>query len=428
MSGTLIPVPVWFVRQADDHRPALLQLPSSLCWFQAPDGAACWVDGVAWIPVHDRVVAVPLPGPPEEVATEPDLVLRGTDGTSVRVTRDGLLVAPASADRIGADLRLTREGAQWSAPWELVDGARRSPRAWPFGTGLGLVWTDSGWVYRQRQGQAPVPLGPITSTERLLAGPQGAVLIGDDQLWTRAASATGTMLALEAPLAVDGPVRWAPDGEEVAGWTHPDPDDTEVVSLDLHTGAVHMRVPHAVPMGHDCVAAAGDPDVPGRAMRAADVAREGQLLGGPGGMVWNLDVGAPCTPRPILGPGPHLPMGRVWLTHDGGGAVRWIDPRKGKTTAHAQVPLSRFDEIASLVVRDAGAEVRTLFGETHWVPLPPGVVHEPARKAAARPRRCAPRWRNLGFSQGVRRKDRVYAWSPDGLLAVLPDDAIPTRP
>lgn len=399
--------PIWFTRTLVDHRPAVPSLPASLVVVEVGPLRGVHHRDVLWLPIGDRVVAVPCPGPVWVVVEGAVLVVEGADGRTVSV-RDGVVsVDPSPHRRAGRDLVLVREAARWtSAPTE---GAATSARTRPWARGRGWIWADAGWVYRRSEAGPTEVVGPIAPSEHLVAGPDGAVLVGDAEAWTHAAAPRRPLVPLDAPLLRDGTARFAPDGALLVGR---EPDGDGFVRVDAATGRALEQVDGGVPTASAWVEP-GDGTDAGEALLAADPALEGDLLAGPGGRVWRLD-GGPIPLALLPSSGPFAPAGERWAAWDDG-VVRWFDPTTGRTRGRSRVPLGEpvaawgADGAAAFV--DASGALVVLDASGHVCPVPPRPPPPPRPPEA---------WAHLGLDHAVQAGGRTVAWSADGLLLVTP--------
>ncbi|MCB9682066.1 MAG: hypothetical protein H6733_11430 [Alphaproteobacteria bacterium] len=310
--------PVWFTRAPGDHRPALLQLPAALDWFAIGDAVGCWWRDVAWVPVGDRVVALPCPDRPDVLPVPDGVVLRGQRSwAAVRIPPDGgLPIVRWSPHARVAGVTLEASRSPW---WtvdglDVPDGARRARRLDVAPSGRIVVWADGGWLHRLDGDRGRVAVvGAVRDDERVAVGPGGAVVVGDGHHWLAGAAARGTLVAFQTPLARAAGIRWAPDGSAIAGSTHPEPGQDDAVGVDLRDGADLWRRGGALVLSATVTVTPGDGSVAGTALTADDVGVDGVVVSGPGGGRFDVATGArlgdgeppgdvpadvrPCAPR-----------------------------------------------------------------------------------------------------------------------------------
>lgn len=402
------PAPLWFTRNTRDHRPSLLALPSSLVVIDTGEGRGVHHRDVLWLPLGQRVVAVPARGPVRVHAEGTRGVVVDSDGATTAWREGALTWDPSPARRHGRDLVIRRRGASWvDAPTE---GAATSPRAWPWASGRGWVWADAGWLYRRGQGGPTRVAGPIRPHEGLFPGPDGSLLVVDDDRLVGVAAPDAPRVDLEAPLAHDGTARFAPDGRSVIGR---EPDAATFLRLDTRTGAVIARTDEEVPGTHGAVAA-GDGTEAGEALLALPLAWDAGLLAGPAGRAWTLDEGAVPRLLPDLD-GPLAPAG-TWWAGVIDGAARWFDPRTGRTRREL-LPLPDAepaaawgaDGVAAFAFHDGRVVALTPRGPTTTLPPLPGSA-EPAPAS----------WRWLGVDGALPAGRRRLVFGAEGLLLLTP--------
>lgn len=414
--------------------PALLHPGRGRSWWWTATGPA-WTDGGRlWVVRGERVLVLPLEG---EVDLEPlpggGLVAWSAAGEVVHVGRAGAPtrshVAADDEDgtvqvRNGADIRAVRRGTDWRVQWEetdvpLPEGATRARDLRPFRRGPGVCWRSEGWLYRMAMGARPRPVAELGPEERWCVGPAGAVLLGGEGGWDRGAAPGHGVRPLPALLA-GGEVRWSPDGRVVAGI---DGEHT-ATWIDLDGGRVLETRPQAWPLDGQGRWLGRDGTLPesGWHPREASWARADELLGGPGGRVWDLASGRPITP-PVLRLGVTVTTPEAWATVDWEtGEGTWVDPRTGRTGPRFRIPLAADDVVRGGRV-EAGVVVETAEG-AHWrvegdrvLPAEPARRYKRPEPALAAFGRRKP---DLPLEGAARVGGRIYGWSTDGLLVAFP--------
>jgi hypothetical protein len=296
-----------------------------------------------------------------------------------------------------------------------------------------VAWRSEDWIYRTGPGVRAVGC----ATHAVRTGPFGSLLAGDGEVWLHGAAPGRSLLPLPRPLAV-GPwgVRFAPDGNVVAGL---DPRG-DGVRIDLRAQQVLGVLPALLPLDTESATldpASGDLVVAGRRARSGLVEASwdvrGAILGGPGGVTWDLSTGEPrfSTPAfrlgaPVPGPDRRATVGR----EDGAG--RWVDPATGARHDPFTLPLQAGDDVASGCAGEDGVVFLTTF-ERGYLVEGGGVREVVSPEAPVNARTAGPGWRvtrrGLEIERGSERErlslpvegalrvgDRLYAWSADGLL------------
>ncbi len=424
----------------DAGLPALLHPGLGVAWWWTLDGPA-WHDGERlWVRRGARVLVLPLAGAPDvEPLPEGGLVAWTTEGEVVHVPRTGpptRLHGPPDAAgapvrvRNGADLRAwSRRGEGWrvqaaGADLPLPEGASRARDLRPYRRGEGFAWRSDGWLYRMTHRHAPRAVCELQATQAFTTGPDGALLVGDDSAWDRAAPARGHLRPLPVPLArTPWGQRWRADGGAVAGVTL----EGRAVCIDLRDGAIVHDQPHARPLdaagrflGLDGTLSVGV-DL-GWRPREASCALRGARLAGPAGVVWDLDTGRRLFERPCVRFGVTVPTDDAWLSADWetGYGVRF-DPETGRVIEPMHVPVLADDVLTRGWGDGVRAIVESAEGRQHVVEA--GRVAPPASRVKAPPREPAPRLpRDLPVTDATVRGGRRVAWSDDGLLVLLPID------
>ena len=282
---------------------------------------------------------------------------------------------PAESDRIrlGADVLVAREpGAGWRVEGEPdIEGLRDASDAWPWASGRGVVWRDEGWLYRTPLGGMPRAIGACGRTTAVRVGAAGAVLLGDGENWYFAAPADGSVRPVPEPL---------------------DAEDEVAVAWAL----------------------------------------EGCFLGGPGGVVWDLERGRANFEAPRLLGSLVLPTEGAWMTVDAAGQGVWLNPRTGETTAAFELPLEPEDAPSFGAAEGSQAVVHT--EEGHRFLVRGSSVTTSRREAVPRGvLRSGPGWSlvrgelrvegqppvGFGFAAATRVGRWVYGWRSDGLLVAV---------
>lgn len=407
--------PVWtaatppirlFTRGLQDARPAVHALPASSHALRAPGGLGVIAAGVVWIPVADRVLAVSDLGD-GLVRAQGDRVVIESPARRLIVDATGWELGCGRRERAGKDLRLMRQAAGWVSPGlPLTDGAARARDTAPFTTGRGVVWSDSGWVYRQEAGGPPVPLGAINHGEAVRVGPRGAVLLCTPDGVERVAAPGRVVVPLEVPLDPTGPVRFSDDGMRVAGL-----DGGDVVVLDAADGALVVREPGGILLDPDRLLAPGDDET--LAWMSSPTVWDQDFLGGPEGAIWSLADGRRTTAS-VLGPGPTAATRHGWATTDGRRRVRWLDPATGASRGGGlRIP----DDTWSVARSDGEA---AWFGTAagRWLRVTHQGVVDTAHDAPPAPVAHTPdeAWASLGLEARITRGGRAWMWSAAGLL------------
>lgn len=169
----------------------------------------------------------------------------------------------------------------WPEPRPL--GARR---ARSFDDGTGFFWLHDGWAYRWEPARRPSVVGHVGSGA-VQCGPHGALIGWGTSAW--GAAPRRSRVTLEAVLEPPS-VRFSPDGKRVAGLSDVGPVCLSLIDgriLDTYSGqpidteGTILRI-GAIYRG-DRVLLDG--------VHEASWDREGPLLAGPGGRVWDLRTG-----------------------------------------------------------------------------------------------------------------------------------------
>ncbi|MBW1877957.1 MAG: hypothetical protein JRI25_04140 [Deltaproteobacteria bacterium] len=435
--------------------PALLHPARARTWWWTTDGPA-WHDGERlWVQRSDRVLVIPMPGGEVEVEPLPDggLVAWSLGGELLFVGRSG---APTWAEgppdddqavvqvRNGADSRAVRiAGRGWRVQCDRTDvplpeGATRARDLRPFRRGEGVCWRSEGWLYRMAHRQAPRAIAEIGKGQTFRVGPLGAVVIGDDEAWEQGAAPTRSARPLPTRLArTEWGLRWSADGRVVAGV---DPEGA-AIWVDLVRGQVVRTVPAALPLngssgtlGWDGILEVEGFDSRGWRPAESSWARRGKVLGGPGGVAWDLSVGHPLFTRAAFELGATVATSAGWATVDWeSGLGHWVDPGTGVRRDEFQVGLRTGDLISRGWADGTGAVLETAEGRQYavkrgWVAAIPDHVEPPhdtmehgliLEAGGLRVGRRGRLW-PLPVEAAARVGDRVYAWSADGLLVVLP--------
>jgi hypothetical protein len=232
-------------------------------------------------------------------------------------------------------------------------------------------------------------------------------------------------------------LRWSTDGQTVAGV---DPDGA-AVWVDLVRGEEAGTVAAALPLNGSggTLGRDGTLEVEGgesRGWRPAESswARRGEVLGGPGGVAWDLSVGRPLFTRTAFALGATVATDTGWATVDWeSGIGHWVDPRTGARRDEFHVGLRTDDLISRGWANGAGAVLQSAEGRQYmvkggWVTAIPEPLEPPPDPAerdlfleaeGLRIGRRGPLW-PLPVEAAARVGDRVYAWSGDGLLVALP--------
>jgi hypothetical protein len=403
-SDVSAPVSV-FSRAATDARPAVHALPRGQHAFAAPGGTGVIVGGVAWIPLVDHVLAATVGEDPAVTRQGAAVAISGL-GKCVLAEPRAWSVERARHVRRGDGVSLHREGPGWaSADLSLTDGARRASDTTPFPEGHGVVWSDSGWIYRQVVGGRPVAVGAIGKGEALIAGPHGAVAVRGEHGVERAAAPGHSVGPLSHSLDPHGPVRFSADGARIAGL-----HDGDAVVLDTRDGSLRVREPGAIVLDPDTLLAPGD-DAALAWMSCAPV-WDDEHIGGPEGAIWSF-ADHRRTTGPLLGPGPTAATRAGWATSDGNRRVRWLDPRTGASLGSTRMPEGHW-----VMARALGDAAYFGSADHRWVRVTNhgAVEHVHDLPAAPKCLPAPPLWASLGVESCLTRHGRLWMWSNAGLL------------
>ncbi len=276
------------------------------------------------------------------------------------------------------------------------------------------VWVADGWVYRERGG-ARRAIGP--AEEVLAVGPNAAVLVGDADAWITGASATGSLKKLPIELARgEWGLRWSDDGGEVAGQA----PDGRGVSLSLAGPAVIKTRLGALPIDTDdrwldlvSGALTVGQSIIGAGMIEASCCRQGHVLGGPGGVAWDLRTGQALFSAPTFLLGATVATEGLWATADWeSGDGHWVDTHTGEQGHTFNVPLVDGDVLTG-GFRDGDAVV--FVTAEHWAWRVLGDEVEPVSY------RAPPAEEHTAVVDGIR-----YAWDSDGWLSAESEGAAPS--
>jgi len=435
--------------------PALLHPARAQSWWWTPAGPV-WHDGERlWVRRDERVLVIPMPGAEVDVEPLPDggLVAWSPGGELLFVDRSGSPTwaeGPPDDDtavvqvRNGADSRAVRvAGRGWLVQCDRTDvplpeGATRARDLRPFRRGEGVCWRSEGWLYRMAHRHPPRAVGEIGKEQTFQVGPLGAVVIGGEEGWDRGAAPARSARPLPVQLS-RGPwgLRWSTDGRVVAGQD----SAGAAVWVDLVRSRVVRTVPEALPLdgvgrhlGQDgTLALAGDEGWGWRPVESS-WARRGELLGGPGGVAWDLSVGLPLFTRSAFELGATVATDTGWATVNWEtGSGHWVDPLTGVRRDEFQVGIRTGDLVSRGWAHGEGAVLQTAEGRQYavrgrWVTAIPEPLQPPPDSAerglffqegGLRVGRRGTLW-PLPVEAAARVGDRVYAWSADGLLVALP--------
>jgi len=326
-------------------------------WWHGPAGLARFDAGELWA----GEVHLSLPERPQLWPTTDGWIARCGDEW-IRII--GTRVERSTRARYGEALTATRS-SQWTLPpLELPSGAQTSPTLQPFPTGRGALWTHSGFVYRLTD-----RVTVVCAATTFIAGPQGACLAGH-----RAAPPRGSARSIP-PLA--GPVRWRPDGCALRGM-----DGEETLSIDLENGVV-QRQTGVLPVSYDASLHLKSGEIrEGETLLQwgvieASCALRGPRLAGPGGVIWDLRIGAPLfrDPRILLGATVATPRGFATV-HWETGRGQLLSP-EGEHLDDIRLPLDEDDVISGA---GEGGTFRSAAGHS-WTAE--GVPCEPTRPREA---------------------------------------------
>ncbi len=403
-SDVCAPVSV-FARDAQDARPAVHALPRASHAFVAPGGTGVVAGGVAWIPLKDHVLAAQV-GEAPDVTHQGEVVAIAGNGRRIRAESTGWSLERDRHLRRGDGVLLRRQGAGWTTDaLTLTDGAQRASDTAPFTEGQGVVWSDSGWIYRQASGLQPVAVGAIGDGESLIAGPHGAVAVRGEHGVDRAAAPSHSVASLALSLDPNGPVRFSADGARLAGL-----HDGDAVVLDTRDGSLRVREPGAIVLDPDTLLAPGDDAA--LAWMSCPPVWDDEHIGGPEGTIWSFVTHARTTGS-LLGPGPTAATRAGWATSDGRRRVRWLDPRTGASLGSTRMPEGQW--VTARALGDAA-----YFGSAdhRWVRVTNHGAVEHVHDLPAAPK-CSPpppNWSRLGVDSCLTRHGRLWMWSASGLL------------
>jgi len=191
------------------------------------------------------------------------------------------------------------------------------------------------------------------------------------------------------------------------------PVDGEGRVLDLATGTI-VRGDHVERWG----------------LLEASCALRGTLLGGPGGVIWDLTTGDPLFTQPVLALGATVPTERAWATVDWeSGEGCWVLPATGERLADFVLPLCEDDLVEEGWESRGAACFRTALGHCYRVKGdrvqgPSGAEDFPqesgADPALKRHQRDLSRDWPLMIEGMTRVAHTLWVWNSDGLLVALP--------
>jgi hypothetical protein len=387
----------------------LLALPASLVLVPTPSGVAVHHRDVLWVPGPGRFDALPLRGPIRVVSEGDPAVVVGADGATLTLRADGVRTDCDPRRRYGVHTRLDRDSRGWTLEGvELPPGAARSPRAFPWTRGAGLVWADSGFAYRGRPsgaGLAVEVVGPIAPAETLLPGPDGRLAVARDGEVVGVAGKRGRLTDVARPVCADGSLRW--DDDVILGRAA---DGEGFVALDAASGCLVGVLDDAVPTASARVSP-GDGSPAGDALAALDLVVGDGLLAGPQGRVWELATLRCVGDLPV--DGPVAACGSRWAGIDADDRLLWFDPRTGRTGRRRRDvgPVAALWGAEGVVtVVDPEGRARGLREDGGEAPpaAPPAPLPAPT-----------PAWSSLGFDAAIPSEAGVVLASDDGLLALL---------
>ena len=384
--------------------------------------ARWWSHGLVWhdgstlfATLGDEVRLLSLPGPARLHVTPDRVVAWVEGGHRVQLDRTGRERWDGPATGWGADATL--EALLEGAPL----GARSARWRWPARSGQVLLWVGGAWVYRRVGGRVDL-VGDASAP--LWPGPDGAALT---ESWV--APPRGRSRPLEVPLV---PVAWSADGTRVAGV-----DDRGLVLVDTTTGRALDRQLDRIPLdAHGTTLAPGaglverGGAVLAAGLRAGAWARDGALLAGPGGQVWDLAAERPLSNAPVLRGAATARTPDGWISFREDGCGVWLDPRGG-LMGLIRLPLGPGDEVEAAWWHDDGVRVQA--GSGRQLHVDPSGAALPAARARRVPTPRLPagvlpgrhdtrldgvRWpvRAVG---AARLGDRTWVWTASGALLRL---------
>ncbi|MBT3223575.1 MAG: hypothetical protein HN348_31275 [Proteobacteria bacterium] len=254
-----------------------------------------------------------------------------------------------------------------------------------------------------------------------MVGFGGATLVGDANWWTAGAAPHRALLLLSTPLMRgDWGIRFSFDGCRVRGLD----DEGDTVDIDLRTGEETNRCRGILPVDgegrdlHPSGKITGDPCVSG--LTEASCARGGNLLGGPGGVSWDLSTGKRLFQQPVFQLGATVATRGLWATVNWEtGRGYWVDPQSGFSKVRFQVPLQEDDVVSGGYCHGKQVIIETSFGRAWRVE---GKVVQPVEHRRGQAQRSCDR-EVCGFlledtvELGVtREKGWTAGWNSEGVL------------
>ena len=389
----------WLDGETSRDLPTLAHPPAGARWWCGERGELAFsTRSDTWFGVGERWLRTPRPA------------------TSLWHTGDAWRVSWGAEDTWTVDAT----GAHL-VPCVRPDRPDRLPAAVHAAAGDGIVWSADGFVYRSVGGR----IDCLGTSGAVTVGPEGGVLVGDSDHWSRFAPPGRPPRPLSPPMAREPwGVRWSTRGDTVAGldlggsprqWDGR--STTRLETLPLDTTGSYLD-------GGEVIGPAGRPLR--QHMVSTSTGRSGPLLAGPAHALWDLRSGQrlrTIVPGAIRTVG--IPGGR-FLAIDSA-QVRWFDEEADQSPHAVALP----DDVADAWSDGEGVIIECIDGSRLTVrgdTIEAGGA--PRSTPPHRPSGVAIRTRYFGVD-GVRRAGLrvrgaarvdggVWAWTREGMLLRIP--------